>query len=44
METEGDIYNNKGVHIGNDGVMDNKAYFLNTNSDKFLTTKESKVL
>ncbi|MFN8318474.1 MAG: hypothetical protein U0V54_03525 [Saprospiraceae bacterium] len=42
METEGDIYNNKGVHIGNDGVMDNKAYFLNTNSDKFLTTKESK--
>jgi hypothetical protein len=39
---EGDIYNNKGIHIGNDGNKDDKAYSLNTDSNKRLTTSESK--
>jgi muramidase (phage lysozyme) len=39
---EGDIYNNKGVHIGNDGVNDDRAYHKDTDSDKTLTTAESK--
>ena len=41
MGVEGDIYNNKGVHIGNDGKTDQKVYLLNTNSDQQLTQQQS---
>ena len=33
MEVEGDIYNKNGVHIGNDGKVDNKVYFKSTIDD-----------
>jgi len=38
---EGDIYNNKGVHIGNDGKADQKVFLLNTDSDKQLSQQQS---
>jgi len=41
MEVEGDIYNNKGVHIGNDGKADQKVFLLNSSSDKQLTQQQS---
>ena len=33
MGVEGDIYNNKGVHIGNDGKVDDKVYVKLTTDD-----------
>ncbi len=41
MSVEGDIYNNKGVHIGNDGKDNQKVYFHNTSSNKKLIQKQS---
>jgi len=38
----GDIYNLRGVHIGNDGVDDNKVYLLHTDKNIQLTTAQSK--
>jgi len=38
---EGDIYNNKGVHIGNDGKDDQKVFLLNTTSETQLSQQQS---
>ncbi|MBZ5858570.1 RHS repeat-associated core domain-containing protein [Flavihumibacter profundi] len=37
----GDIYNQNGTHIGNDGKNDNRVYVSNTTSDQQLTQKQS---
>jgi RHS repeat-associated protein len=39
---DGDIYNLKGEHIGNDGVDDNAVYVMHTNSSNQLTEAQSK--
>lgn len=41
MSVEGDIYNQNGVHIGNDGKVDNKVYFKLTTDDNQMTQKEA---
>ena len=41
MAPLGDIYNLNGVHIGNDGVEDNKVYVAKTTDDTQLTQEES---
>jgi hypothetical protein len=41
MEATGDIYNLKGVHIGNDGKVDNKVYFKLTTDDSQMTQQEA---
>ena len=42
MEIEGDIYNLKGKHIGNDGINDNKVYVKRTTDNSQLSTDEAK--
>jgi RHS repeat-associated protein len=39
---DGDIYNLKGEHIGNDGFDDNAVYLMHTNSSNQLTEAQSK--
>jgi RHS repeat-associated protein len=41
MEATGDIYNLKGVHIGNDGVEDQKVYLNLTSNNRQLNQAES---
>jgi RHS repeat-associated protein len=38
----GDIYNQNGTHIGNDGIADNRVYVANTTSEQQLTQEQSK--
>jgi len=38
---EGDIYNKNGMHIGNDGKVDNKVYVANTTNNTQLTTEQA---
>ena len=42
MGPDGDIYNLNGMHIGNDGVVDNKVYLKRTTDDSQLSTSEAK--
>lgn len=42
MGPDGDIYNLNGVHIGNDGNVDNKVYLKRTTDNSQLSTEESK--
>lgn len=44
MGPDGDIYNLNGVHIGNDGIVDNKVYLKRTKDNAQLSTEESKQL
>ncbi|PLK44202.1 hypothetical protein C0V77_10395 [Emticicia sp. TH156] len=40
----GDIYNQNGTHIGNDGIQDNRVYVLNTTSEQQLSQNTSEAL
>lgn len=40
----GDLYNQNGTHVGNDGVDDNKAYVVRTTDDTQLSQAQSKQL
>jgi RHS repeat-associated protein len=40
-QVPGDIYNQNGTHIGDDGIADNKVYVSNTTSDAQLTQAQS---
>jgi muramidase (phage lysozyme) len=41
MSVEGDIYNKKGVHIGNDGKADNKVYLKLTTDDTQMSQSDA---
>jgi len=41
MEVDGDIYNKNGVHIGNDGIVDNKVYIKLTTDNSQMTQAEA---